>query len=491
MTLRDHPSDHAHRTGDEPSAEPAAGKRSATERIQRKAGAPTAVAAPATAAPGPVQRLEDPYGFHLLESNAAGSPVQRTGGADGPDAAVHAAAARGITDSAAALPHLDTIQRSFGHHDVSGVVAHTGTTAREAAGAMGAEAYATGNHVVFAGAPSLHTAAHEAAHVVQQQGGVQLKGGVGEVGDAYERHADAVADKVVAGESAVDLLDTMAAPGGAPRGAAASGPVQRKFVGTLAGVAVSAIVAELKSKYPGATIRPFQVTKLQNTFDHEYGTIEEVAAALNLTSGEGTTGKETPKPPEPTREERPKPIPRGPGKQVRTPTPTVEPESVTTGPPEQGDKESGGEDVVPKESVGTPENSETEREPVKDGRLRVLNLPTMNVPAVNTKVFPSPPEFITVQFAGQTYRVLAGQDFLNAEKSAVYRGDSSVIRGAEVVLMKAPVNLNLPEDIRVIADGHHRFFWMSFHGQDVPAKERKIGAFTPQPWSNLTFKPNL
>jgi hypothetical protein len=69
-----------------------------------------------------------------------------------------------------------------------------------------------------AGAPDLHTAAHEAAHVVQQQAGVQLKGGVGAVGDSYELHADAVADAVVQGKSAEGLLDQMApshATGGA------------------------------------------------------------------------------------------------------------------------------------------------------------------------------------------------------------------------------------------------------------------------------------
>src|SRR5678810_542863 len=59
----------------------------------------------------------------------------------------------------------------------------------------------------------LHTAAHEAAHVVQQRGTVQLKGGIGETGDAYERHADAVADRVVQGAPAGDLLDQMASPG--------------------------------------------------------------------------------------------------------------------------------------------------------------------------------------------------------------------------------------------------------------------------------------
>jgi hypothetical protein len=71
---------------------------------------------------------------------------------------------------------------------------------------MGATAYASNNSVAFAGTPDLHTAAHEAALVVLLRGGVQLKGGVGEVGDRYEQHADAVADRVVRGESAEALL---------------------------------------------------------------------------------------------------------------------------------------------------------------------------------------------------------------------------------------------------------------------------------------------
>jgi Domain of unknown function (DUF4157) len=52
---------------------------------------------------------------------------------------------------------------------------------------MGATAYATGDRIAFAGAPDLHTTAHEAAHVVQQRAGVSLPGGVGQAGDAYER----------------------------------------------------------------------------------------------------------------------------------------------------------------------------------------------------------------------------------------------------------------------------------------------------------------
>ncbi|MCA9516565.1 MAG: DUF4157 domain-containing protein, partial [Myxococcales bacterium] len=105
-----------------------------------------------------------------------------------------------------AMPHADTIQKAFGSHDISGVQAHTGSQASEASKAMGAEAYATGNHVVFGSAPDLHTAAHEAAHVVQQRDGVSLAGGVGKAGDSYEQHADKVADAVVAGKSAEGLL---------------------------------------------------------------------------------------------------------------------------------------------------------------------------------------------------------------------------------------------------------------------------------------------
>lgn len=139
--------------------------------------------------------------------------------------AVHAAAEQGIASSSTRLPFGDQIQRTFGHHDISSIQAHADEAAAASAGAMGAQAFATGNHVAFAGTPDLRTTAHEAAHVVQQRGGVQLKGGVGETGDSYERHADAVADRVVAGESAQDLLDQHAAPGGG--GAVGSGaPVQ-------------------------------------------------------------------------------------------------------------------------------------------------------------------------------------------------------------------------------------------------------------------------
>lgn len=157
-----------------------------------------------------------------------GKPVQReatVGGAPIGAVDVHGAAAAGVSGSGGSLPHLGAIQHSFGSHDVSGISAHTDGNAAKATQSMGAEAYATGNSVAFAsGSPSLHTAAHEAAHVVQQRGGVQLKGGVGEVGDPYEQHADAVADRVVQGKSAESLLSQMTGGGGG------GGGVQRKVV---------------------------------------------------------------------------------------------------------------------------------------------------------------------------------------------------------------------------------------------------------------------
>jgi hypothetical protein len=148
-------------------------------------------------------------------------------------ARVHEAAKLGIGGTSGELPHLETIQRSFGRHDVTGVAAHTGAQATAGAQAMGAAAFTMGNHVAFAGSADLRTAAHEAAHVVQQRAGVQLAGGVGQVGDRHERHADAVAEDVVQGRSAEAALDRYAGDPAGSRvqrtssgGSSGSAPVQ-------------------------------------------------------------------------------------------------------------------------------------------------------------------------------------------------------------------------------------------------------------------------
>lgn len=162
----------------------------------------------------------------VLQATLGGAPHDRQPGDD--TAHVHAAAAEGTAGAGGPLPHFEAIQRSFGPHDARGIKAHVGGPAAKASAAIGARAYATGSDVAFAEPPDLHTAAHEAAHVVQQRGGVSLSGGVGQAGDPYERHADAVADRVVRGESAVDLLDQMS--GRADAGAAQREGVQRRVV---------------------------------------------------------------------------------------------------------------------------------------------------------------------------------------------------------------------------------------------------------------------
>jgi hypothetical protein len=179
-----------------------------------------------TAAPGKRTRTET---LPPSSDRDEASVVQRRAEADATnraaweDADPQATAADGVASATAALPHHEQIQASFGKHDVSHVRSQIGGDAAVAARGLGASAFAFGDRVGFASAPDLHTAAHEAAHVVQQSGGVQLEGGIdGGADDPHEQHADAVADAVVAGRSAEALLDERA--GGAP-----TATVQRKI----------------------------------------------------------------------------------------------------------------------------------------------------------------------------------------------------------------------------------------------------------------------
>ena len=193
--------------------------------VQRKADA----AEPSTS----TTHQHDLYDIAALfghPTSGGDAPVQRLAASPIPAADAPAApeiAARGVPGASVPLPHLQQIQASFGHHDVSGVRAHQGPPAAAAARELGAEAYAIGDAVAFSRSPDLHTAAHEAAHVVQQRGGVQLKGGIDQPGDAYERHADEVAERVVAQQSAEDLLDR-GATGALGRAHQATQTVQRK-----------------------------------------------------------------------------------------------------------------------------------------------------------------------------------------------------------------------------------------------------------------------
>jgi len=166
------------------------------------------------------EQASTPFGAGAVVLNAVAAQLH-----DEPTSEIHDAAELGTQGSGHSLPYLSQIQSSFGRHHVTGVQAYTGSKATSASEAMGAEAYATGSKVAFGGTPTMHTAAHEAAHIVQQRAGVSLKGGVGAAGDQYEQHADAVADMVVQGKSAEPLLDQMAPSGSS--GASVQKHVQR------------------------------------------------------------------------------------------------------------------------------------------------------------------------------------------------------------------------------------------------------------------------
>jgi hypothetical protein len=118
-----------------------------------------------------------------------------------PHADVGALVADATADAGETLPHLSTVQERFGRHDLSSVRAHVGPRVERAATALGAQAFAAGEHVAFARPPSLHTVMHETAHVIQQRGAGVVPQGLGAADDVHERHADDVADRAVRGES--------------------------------------------------------------------------------------------------------------------------------------------------------------------------------------------------------------------------------------------------------------------------------------------------
>ena len=119
---------------------------------------------------------------------------------------VMSTALKAINTPSSRLPYLDRIQTLFGAHDLTDARAHIGGIAGSTARDFDAMAYTTGNHVVFQGAPDLATAAHEAAHIVQQRAGLSPSEATGVSGEKYERQADDVAKRVVQGRAVADLM---------------------------------------------------------------------------------------------------------------------------------------------------------------------------------------------------------------------------------------------------------------------------------------------
>lgn len=186
------------------SAPPAAGRPARTFRRLRPSAVP--------ARPAPAGTASPPRQVTLRELGAAPPSA----------AASRQAAERGLRGSASQFPFAGQVQAAFGRHDISGIAAHTGAAAAASAREIGASAYTVGDRVAFGSVPDLRTAAHEAAHVVQQRAGIRVPGGMGQAGDRFERDAVAVADRVAAGLSAEAVLDRGVAA--APRQSASLAP---------------------------------------------------------------------------------------------------------------------------------------------------------------------------------------------------------------------------------------------------------------------------
>jgi len=157
--------------------------------------------------PARVAQQREPSASDQASDQAAAqrmSAVQLKRASDGEaDVEDQAVAREGLGGSATAFPHKERIEASFGR--AIPAQARVGGQAAEAADELGAHAFTMGRQVGFAGQPDLHTAAHEAAHTIQQGSAVRLKG-PGQDSDEQEQEADAIADRVVAGKSAADLL---------------------------------------------------------------------------------------------------------------------------------------------------------------------------------------------------------------------------------------------------------------------------------------------
>lgn len=125
-------------------------------------------------------------------------------------------AARTVAQGGGPLPYKEEIQAAFGGYDLSGLRAFVGGEAGEAAANMEAHGFQVADAAGFRKFPTKHDAAHEAAHYVQCREGIECKAEFSGEGDIYERHADAVADAVVAGQSAVPLLAPRTGAQGAP-----------------------------------------------------------------------------------------------------------------------------------------------------------------------------------------------------------------------------------------------------------------------------------
>lgn len=122
-------------------------------------------------------------------------------------------------------------ERSFGH-DLGAARMHVGTpAARDVTSALGVEALAVGNHMVFASPPSAPVLGHELAHVVQQSVGSQARSGglrAAAPRSGVEQDADRAASAALAGR---------------PHAVGPSGGEDLAMLAPIAWLAIAALIA--------------------------------------------------------------------------------------------------------------------------------------------------------------------------------------------------------------------------------------------------------
>ena len=184
--------------------------RNEEELERERIHAPEPQEQPAPEAPSPMARLASDVGNHAFASTLGRSPLARDaeqGAGIKADGTVHAEVQSALDTTRGGGTSLDpgVASRMSGElGDLSDVRVHTDDTADTLNRSVSARAFATGTDVYFAkgeynpgSASGDKLIAHELAHVVQQRGATASGPlSVSQPGDAMEREADSVADRL-------------------------------------------------------------------------------------------------------------------------------------------------------------------------------------------------------------------------------------------------------------------------------------------------------
>ncbi len=378
------------------------------------------------------------------------------------------------------------------------------------AAGLGALAYAQGAEIHVGPGQERHLP-HEAWHAVQQKQGrvrptVQVRGAAVNDDAGLEAEADAM------GATAIQMTAMPGTPVPLARPAPlAPGVVQRKPIKDWWAKEKAAFAKLLAGKTDSNQMSASElqavITFLENddTGKGRSTDIKDLKAELGLKPKVETTSGSpvsetvvatpekaiTPEPTKPTL--RPLPTPNVGGAKMggTNDGPTI---GATLTPPRKEVEKPTPKSIRPTVKKGDEEHEaeghESDAPKEKEGMLTVRSMPKVNAPVNGKNVFAGPPQYIPITFDGKDYRLKAGQDYLNTEKSAEYMKPDAPIKGAKAQLLRLPANkqTETEADVRVLGDGHHRFVWGAYRGAPVSA-EAKVGSTYAEEWSIMKYKP--